>query len=151
VVVLGAVARFWAAGHIRKSREITTSGPYRFSRNPLYLGSFLIGLGLAMQSGLLALPPLFILLFFGIYYPVMRQEEHELESIFGDAYRRYRTAVPLFLPTGRTIAAATRKFSLDQALQNREYNAPAGILAVELVLLAKILYPFVLSWPLFPA
>ncbi|MBN2432138.1 MAG: isoprenylcysteine carboxylmethyltransferase family protein [Acidobacteria bacterium] len=139
-IVAGLWVRVWAAGHIRKSKEITRSGPYAQSRNPLYLGSFLLGLGFSLQSGLWFFPLLFIILFFAIYLPVMRREEWELQRVFGEEFDRYRQAVALFWPwPGRTIDAAGR-FSRRQAVRNREYNSLFGALAAEGILMAKIVF-----------
>lgn len=144
LIAAGIWIRFWAAGHIRKNQEITRSGPYGFTRNPLYLGSCLTGAGFAIQSGWWWLPLLFLLLFGLLYFPVMRQEEKELENGFGPEFRRYRDEIPLFLPRFRRIKEAGRPFSFQAAWQNREYNAPLGALAAELVLVMKIygFFPF---------
>src|ERR687892_1272956 len=74
VSVLGLAIRAWAAGHIRKNAQLATSGPYAFTRNPLYFGSFLLGLGFTIASGQVVLALLFAALFLGIYLPVMRVE-----------------------------------------------------------------------------
>ena len=74
VSLLGLAVRAWAAGHIRKNAQLATSGPYAFTRNPLYLGSFLLGLGFTIASGRVVLGLLFAALFLGIYLPVMRVE-----------------------------------------------------------------------------
>src|ERR1043165_26266 len=89
VSVLGLALRAWAAGHLRKNSQLATSGPYAYTRNPLYLGSFLLGLGFTIASGqpLLGLP--FAALFLGIYLPVMRVEAATLSRLFGEDYTRY--------------------------------------------------------------
>ena len=74
VSLLGLAIRAWAAGHIRKNAQLATSGPYAFTRNPLYFGSFLLSLGFTIASGRLLLGLLFAALFLGIYLPVMRVE-----------------------------------------------------------------------------
>src|SRR5437868_15335241 len=88
VSLLGLAMRAWAAGHIRKNAQLATSGPYAFTRNPLYFGSFLLGLGFTVASGqpLLAIP--FVALFLGIYFPVMRVEAAHLAESFGDEDRK---------------------------------------------------------------
>ena len=144
-VIAGVWIRFWAAGHIRKSREITTSGPYARTRNPLYVGSFFLGIGFCIQSAILFLLPLFVIVFFLIYYPVMRQEEWELERVFGEEYAGYRAHIPLFMPLPGRKMKTRRRFSLSQALGNREYNAPLGALVAEIILVVKLFYPLV--WP----
>src|SRR5437763_16585386 len=98
VAVMGLALRAWASGYLRKNDELATAGPYAHTRNPLYLGSFLIGLGFTLAAGRWVLTVLFALLFLGIYVPVMRVESATLEGLFGHKYRRYADAVPLFFP-----------------------------------------------------
>ncbi len=141
-VVAGLALRIWSAGHIRKGREIARSGPYAFTRNPLYLGSFLIGIGFAVQSGIWPLVPIFGLVFLLIYLPVMRQEERELENSHGEEYLAYRRRVSLFLPLRWPQSLPEARFSWELAWRNREYNAPIGALLAELFLLFKVFYPF---------
>src|SRR4051812_20332290 len=74
ISVIGLAIRGWASGHIRKNAQLAVSGPYAFTRNPLYLGSFLLGLGFTIASGRWELAVLFAALFLGIYFPVMRVE-----------------------------------------------------------------------------
>jgi len=146
LVILGLWMRIWAAGHIRKSREITQSGPYRFTRNPLYLGSFLLGLGFTLQSGLLFLPLIFVVLFFAIYYPVMRQEEWELQKVFKNEYTLYRERVALFLPLPNKCPASGIKFSISLAWKNQEYNSIIGAVAAECILILKLFFPVTQLW-----
>jgi hypothetical protein len=98
VSLLGLALRAWAAGHIRKNAQLATSGPYAFTRNPLYLGSFLLGLGFTIASGRLLLGVLFAALFLGIYLPVMRVEASHMAELFGSEFETYRRSVPLFFP-----------------------------------------------------
>ena len=83
IALLGLALRAWAAGHIRKNAELATSGPYAHTRNPLYLGSFLLGIGFTVASGRAILGLLFAALFLGIYLPVMRVEAATLAALFG--------------------------------------------------------------------
>ena len=136
VALLGLSLRAWAAGHIRKNAELATSGPYAHTRNPLYLGSFVMGLGFtAAAAGRAWLIPvlgrLFAALFLGIYLPVMRVEAQTLEGLFGDEYRRYARAVPLFLPrlTGYKGAGPAAKFDAALYMRYREYQAALGFAA----------------------
>lgn len=94
----GLALRAWAAAHLRKGRRLTVFGPYAHLRNPLYVGSFLLGLGVVWAGGQpLFLLPL-ILYFVGIYPWHVAREEEELSSTFGSAYLRYRAKVPGILP-----------------------------------------------------
>ena len=125
IALAGEALRIWAAGHLEKGREVTVSGPYRFTRHPLYMGSALIGLGVAVAC---ATPVVAVLV--AVYLAVtltaaMRTEEAHLTEKFGGAYPQYRDGrAPL----------VRRHFSLERALRNREYRAVAG-LALALALL----------------
>jgi hypothetical protein len=98
LALAGGLIRGWAAGTIRKNRVLTTYGPYAFTRNPLYLGSFLIGLGFAVASGRISFLVFFLGFFLLVYGRTMRKEEARLERLFGADYRRYAEEVPRFLP-----------------------------------------------------
>jgi len=131
VALVGLAVRAWSAGHIRKNAELATSGPYSYTRNPLYLGSFLLGVGFTIASGqpLLAIP--FAALFLGIYFPVMRVEAKHLAELFGEAYQAYARAVPLFLPRlspYRDEKTKDAKFDRSLYMRYREYRAGLGLL-----------------------
>ena len=140
IALLGAALRAWAAGTIHKNKVLTTSGPYAFTRNPLYLGSFIIGIGLVIASGRLILLPVFLGLCAFVYGRTIRAEARRLESLFGETYHAYASRVPLFLPrlTPYPTGGGVRGFRLERYLRNSEYQAALGILACFLALLAKM-------------
>lgn len=143
VSIIGLGLRAWAAGHIRKNAELATSGPYAFTRNPLYLGSFFLGLGFTIGSGRWELALLFAVLFLGIYFPVMRVEASTMAELFGNQYQAYRKSVPLFFPRltpYRQSDAAAVRFDVSLYLRYREYRAALGLAAAWVLLLAKIYY-----------
>ncbi len=130
VAVVGEAIRVWAAGHLEKGREVTTTGPYAFTRHPLYLGSTVIGAGMAIVSWSIAVA-LLVTTYLGVTLTAaIRTEEAHLTEKFGAAYPEYRD--------GRT-AGTTRGFSLERAVRNREYRAAVGLL-VALALLATKTY-----------
>ena len=98
IALAGVLVRGWAAGSIRKNRVLTTHGPYAFTRNPLYFGSFLIGIGFGVASGKLWILGLFFVFFLVIYGRTMRKEEARLGELFGEEFTRYAAAVPRFVP-----------------------------------------------------
>ncbi len=143
VSILGLALRAWAAGHIRKNAQLATSGPYAFTRNPLYLGSFLLGLGFTIASGRLLLGVLFAALFLGIYLPVMRVEASTMAQLFGEDFERYRRSVPLFFPRITPFcqnASAASKFDGSLYLRYREYRAALGLVIAWGLLLIKTFY-----------
>jgi protein-S-isoprenylcysteine O-methyltransferase Ste14 len=143
ISILGLALRAWAAGHIRKNDALAVSGPYAFTRNPLYLGSFFLGLGFTIAANRWELALLFAALFLGIYLPVMRVESATLEELFGKNYRQYASEVPLFLPRlvpyQRKNAVKTG-FDAKLYLRYREYRAVLGVLIAWGLLAFKTYY-----------
>jgi protein-S-isoprenylcysteine O-methyltransferase Ste14 len=131
VALAGGLLRLWAAGHIDKQRVLARSGPYALTRNPLYLGSFLMGTGIlvAGQGYWLLIP--FGLLFAALYFPVMRAEEQELFQGHGADFEDYARTVPLFFPTLKPHGDATSKFLWSRVLRNREHRTLAVLLLTE--------------------
>jgi protein-S-isoprenylcysteine O-methyltransferase Ste14 len=144
VALVGLLLRAWSAGHIRKNAQLATSGPYAYTRNPLYLGSFLLGVGFTVASAQPLLGVLFAALFLGIYLPVMRVEAATLAELFGEDYTRYARAVPLFVPRllpYRDEKTLDARFDASLYLRYREYRAALGLLiAWGLLALKAFLY-----------
>jgi protein-S-isoprenylcysteine O-methyltransferase Ste14 len=127
VAALGEALRIWAAGHLEKGREVTKSGPYRFTGHPLYLGSSLIAAGIATACASLAVALLGAAYLGVTYVAAMRSEEAGLRAKFGREYDDYRA--------GR--ATDDRVFSLARARRNREHRAIVGLLAAIALLALK--------------
>ena len=143
VALPGLALRAWATGHLRKNDALATSGPYAFTRNPLYLGSFLLGVGFTIAAGRWILALAFAVLFLGIYVPVMRVESVTLAKLFGESYRRYQEAVSLFWPRlspYRDQTAVATKFDAALYRRYREYQAAMGSLVAWLLLALKAFY-----------
>lgn len=142
VSILGLAVRAWASGHIRKNSALATSGPYAFTRNPLYLGSFLLGLGFTIASGFWPLGILFALLFLGIYFPVMRVESATLAELFGKEYEDYARQVPLFFPriTPYRSGDSANRFDTSLYMRYREYRAALGLVIAWALLAFKAFY-----------
>ncbi len=141
VSVFGLLLRAWAAGHIRKNSALATSGPYAYTRNPLYLGNFLLGLGFTIGSGWWPLGILFVVLFLGIYLPVMRVESKTLAQLFGESYQRYARGVPLFLPRVTPYRSGDKtEFDSSLYMRYREYRAALGLLVAWGLLVFKAYY-----------
>jgi hypothetical protein len=157
IAAVGLVLRALAAGHLVKNQTLAMSGPYAYTRHPLYLGSALVGAGFALAGGSWVLGAAFVVLFPAIYWPVMRREEEFLRRQFGETYERYAQQVPLFIPRwrraglGRTSQAAPLDrgaafprasrggaFQWKQYWKNREYEAFLGFLAAMIFLAFKI-------------
>lgn len=131
VGALGLLIRAYAAGYLHKQEVLTVTGPYAYTRNPLYLGSALLVLGaaIAMRSWVSAAS---LLLYFAIFYSmVMLREEKELHAHHGAAFEQYARAVPLLFPRlrpGKVNGESAGSFSLAQYKKNHEWQAAAGFL-----------------------
>jgi protein-S-isoprenylcysteine O-methyltransferase Ste14 len=137
IALLGLLIRAWASGHIRKASVLAVTGPYAFTRNPLYLGSFLLGLGFTIAAGVWWLAVLFAALFIGIYLPVMRVEADDMQRIFPVDFDEYRRNVPLLVPRLTPWNKNTGQFDYQLYLQYREYRAALGAVLAMAVLAAK--------------
>jgi protein-S-isoprenylcysteine O-methyltransferase Ste14 len=128
LAVVGEAIRVWAAGHLEKGREVTSSGPYRFTGHPLYLGSTLLGVGFAVASNSVTVGVMAVLYLGLTLGAAIRSEEAGLRAKFGGEYDAYRA--------GRA-AGSTRSFSLTRAIRNREHRAVAGLAGVMILLALK--------------
>jgi len=139
ISLVGLLIRAWASGHIRKNSALAVSGPYAYTRNPLYLGSFILGLGFTIGAGRWLLAVLFGVLFLGIYFPVMRVESATMGQYFGPEFRDYSQAVPLFLPRLTAYNKDNEtKFDGGLYLRYREYQAALGVFVAWGVLILKM-------------
>jgi protein-S-isoprenylcysteine O-methyltransferase Ste14 len=138
IAACGELIRIWAAGHLRKSREVTVSGPYRWVAHPLYVGSSVMGAGLAIASASLPVALLVAVYLAATLTAAIKSEEAFLRRTFGDQYDLYKSGVAAKRRERR--GASNRAFSLQQAMANREYRAVAGLAAAILLLIWKATY-----------
>ena len=129
-ILLGALMRTWASGHIRKNSMLATGGPYRYTRNALYVGNFLAGLGFSIVSGRFFLVPAFIIGFLILYDRTIKNEEEYLATRFGDEYRDYVARTNRFFPWIPKFPDTGEPFSWPLVTKHREYNTWLGILAI---------------------
>ena len=131
IVAAGEAIRIWAAGHLEKSREVTTSGPYRFTRHPLYLGSAIITLGFVVASRSMTVAILAAVYLGLTYTAAIRREERFLTAQFGEAYPDYKA--------GR-LGGVSRRFSVERARRNGELRTVAGILIALALLTLRLVF-----------
>ena len=139
IAAFGEAVRIWAAGHLDKNTRLTMSGPYAWTRNPLYFGSAWIGLGLALATGRLFLVAVVVALFVAVYVPVMKREAARLAETFPAAYRAYADRTRLFWPHPPKAGDKEGGFSTKRLLANREHLTVAGWLAVAGIIGWKLL------------
>lgn len=132
VALIGQAIRIWAAGHLEKGREVTSSGPYRWTGHPLYVGSSILALGVVIAARSVPLAIAAAIYMGATITAAIRTEEAFLRRTFGDTYDRYQQS--------RDVPSS-RRFSVERVMRNREYRALVG-LAVGFALLAlKVLVP----------
>lgn len=133
LALAGLFIRAWAAGFIRKEQALATDGPYGHTRNPLYLGSFFLGLGITVAGGQWVFVAAFAVFFLLVYRATMRGEAELLEGLFGDEYRHYAANVPLFLPRitpyRSPYSQEGGRFTMERYSGNKEYEALLGAVA----------------------
>ena len=143
--LIGLLMRAWASGYLKKNQELTTTGPYAHTRNPLYFGTFIMATGIAISTNAWWFVALFMALYLLIYVPVMQAEAQTLAKLFPDEFVAYSQRVPMFLPRlapyrdEKNLLTQTgeRRFALSQYLKHREYQAALGLLLVYAILVAK--------------
>ena len=144
IAAVGVLIRALASGHIRKNAELATTGPYAYTRNPLYLGSIIIAVGFIIAALNLWVGIGALAMFAFIYLPVITAEEKYLRSTF-PGYTRYASEVPRFLPRLTPYPAETAvdngsaHFSSALYLRHREYNAALGAVLMLGALVLKML------------
>ena len=124
VSLAGLTLRAWAAGHLAKNQQLATGGPYAYIRNPLYAGTLLVALGLAVAARSFWLAGLFATVFLLVYLPAVMLEEQHLTSLFPE-YARYAAEVPSLFPYRRP-SPGSGCFSSKLYWKNREYQASLG-------------------------
>jgi len=137
-VILGCALRSWAAGYLFKGKRVAVGGPYAWIRNPLYAGSFILGLGFCAVLWRQPLPVISIVLWaayllsYGVIYPAkVRAEEGELRAGLGADYERYAAQVPRFLPVrGHVDGLGEQRFSAELYKRNKEWQCIVGCAAV---------------------
>jgi protein-S-isoprenylcysteine O-methyltransferase Ste14 len=139
LALCGIAVRALASGQVQKDRELTMTGPYAYVRNPLYLGSILIGIGFAVAARDRWVAVVLVVFFVAIYVPVIRGEESYLRSRF-PKYADYTRRVPSLLPRTLRFTGVTAGFSRELYFRHREYNSLLGAAAMLAVLIAKVLW-----------
>jgi protein-S-isoprenylcysteine O-methyltransferase Ste14 len=139
VAIPGIALRAFASGHVKKNEELSTSGPYAYTRNPLYLGSLIMAAGFALAARSIWVLAIIIAMFFVIYVPVIRHEEAYLREVF-PAFDDYARHVPRLFPRMSPYGQRSGGFSASLYWQHREYNAVLGTVALMAALVARLLW-----------
>jgi len=137
LAVLGESLRIWASGHIEKTERLATGGPYAHTRNPLYVGSALLAIGVAVASASLFVV-LAVAAYFALLYPaVIREESAFLARRFPEEYAAWARDVPAFVPRLRPAGPRATRFDWHRVRTNREWRTAAALPLVAALLLAR--------------
>ena len=137
IALIGLLIRALASGHVKKNEQLTTSGPYAYTRNPLYFGSFILAAGFAVASRSWWVALIAAVMFFAIYIPVIRGEEAFLRSHFPE-FDEYTRHVPRLFPRLRPYEHSATTFSWDLYWKHREYNAAIGAVFMIAAMVVKV-------------
>jgi protein-S-isoprenylcysteine O-methyltransferase Ste14 len=142
-VLVGLWLRGYAAGYVKKNAELTRTGPYAYTRNPLYLGSMAIAAGIAVAAGRWSLGILLVVMFLAIYIPTILSEETFLRGVFS-GFDAYAQRVPRLLPRltparFSDVDPTAGAFSTERYQHHREYNAAIGSAAIYAALALRML------------
>ena len=139
VLLPGLVLRGLASGHVQKDKQLTISGPYAYTRNPLYLGSLMLAGGFAIAARSWWIVAVMLLMFAVIYVPVIAGEERYLRQTFPE-YDDYARHVPRMLPRLTPYGSRQSAYSCARYWKHREYEASIGCAVVLAVLIVKLLW-----------
>jgi protein-S-isoprenylcysteine O-methyltransferase Ste14 len=137
IALVGAAFRAMAAGVIKKDSSLATTGPYAWTRNPLYFGSFMLAAGFSVMSNNLVAAALLLVPSVLVYPNVIRNEEAHLARLFPHEFPAYRSKVPCFIPR---VGRSAPSFSFQQYVANREYNTALGLIGILAIFVIKFLF-----------
>lgn len=143
VTLAGEAVRIWASGYIRKNTRLAMDGPYGHTRNPLYVGNLLIGLGVVIAAGNAWMAVIFALYYVLCYGATIRCESEVLARLFGDEFEKYCAEVPGFFPRLRATGKRGGRFDRRLIWRNREYRAIVAVVVVYCLIALRSL----LRWP----
>lgn len=139
IAAIGLAVRTVASGHVQKNEQLTMSGPYAYLRNPLYFGSIILAVGLAIAARNWWIAVCLLVMFLLIYLPVIWSEEAFLRTKFPE-FDEYSRNVPRLIPRLTAFGSAKGGFSWALYCKHREYNAVLGTAVMLLILAAKLIW-----------
>lgn len=140
LIVIGESIRIWSSGHIHKNKILTVTGPYSLTRNPLYVGSFLLGTGFVIATNIPWLIILYLVFFGVIYWFTIRWEEDKLKTIFVQEWKEYSRNVPRYFPVLKIPKYRKGEFGWSQVFKNKELQNASVVLVVYAILWGKALW-----------
>lgn len=136
-IIAGMFFRAWASGYINKDNELATKGPYALTRNPLYFGNFVLGLGIAIAGNNIASYAIFIAYYF-LFFPFLMALEHKrLKKKFGASYEQWAEKSHSFFPKLKKVKDSD--FNISYYMQNKEYRVLYFSLFIIAIMILKVL------------
>jgi protein-S-isoprenylcysteine O-methyltransferase Ste14 len=139
LIIVGEAIRIWSSGNIHKNERLTTDGPYSLTRNPLYVGSFVLGTGFVIAMNVFWLAIVFLAFFAIIYWFTIRWEEEKLKGIFPHEWEEYSKGVSRFIPLLKIPRYRKGAFHWSQVSRNKELLNASVVLVVYAILWGKAL------------
>ena len=139
LIIVGEAIRIWSSGYIHKNQSLSVTGPYSLTRNPLYVGSFLLGIGFVIITNIPWLIILYLSFFGGIYWFTIRWEEEKLKVKFPREWEEYGKGVPRFFPLLQIPRYRKGAFHWSQVSRNKEPLNASVVLVVYAILWGKAL------------
>lgn len=143
VIALGILLRAWAAGYIAKDYRLCTEGPYAYCRHPMYLGNFIVLVGLCICAGNVYLAAAALVTGSVVYYYAIRREENLLRQLFGEEFEQYRQNTPVLVPnfaTDRLTSGALRNFRWYLATCNGTWEQSAAVVLLVILFVVKAVW-----------
>ncbi len=139
-IMLGTFFRAWASGYINKNNELATNGPYALSRNPLYFGNFILGVGIAIASSQLYCYIIFAIYYFLFFPALMVMENKRMRKKFGPEYEKWSKGLNSFFPVIKKVNFSG--FNISYYMKNKEYKVIYFSLFIVIALIFKALFYF---------
>ncbi len=142
LILVGEAVRLWAAGHLSKNKEVTTTGPYAYVKNPLYIGTFLVMVGFCMLAGHWQILVLGLGTFFFYYAPYKKKVESDrLRKIFGDVWDDYDRNVPHYIPKLTPYKdRGSHRWEWSRVVANSEHQTATSALTGLILMVVLFLY-----------
>lgn len=137
IMMFGECIRFLGAGTLMRYKKITVTGVYSYTRNPLYIGSFFIGIGACIMGRDMIFTVLFLVVYLLVYSKVIQREERYLAICYGEDYKHYLQEIPRIFPRRFNLQRALSEMKLSMALRNGEHLTVLGIIAVWIIIVVK--------------
>jgi protein-S-isoprenylcysteine O-methyltransferase Ste14 len=140
ICLVGLFIRTWASGHLIKEKKLIVSGPYQYTRNPLYFANLIIGISVVVTS-LSWFVLIIFMVYFLLFYPLaVKREKGKMKNLFPEDYKEYEKKVPLFFPSLKSHRPGEkRQFDWGLYKKNKEYRALLGAVLFWMLMAGRLI------------